>query len=165
MAKTSNKTIKYFDPETGFIPNTSREIMVKHYAKIIAEKQLDKVSVNHNVTIMIPIPVWPQRYKGSELKYYKKDGSWRYSYRSGVLLKNGDAMNYHNVPKMEDFLNDDYNDHHTQFLIIASSDPDKIIPGQVAYLQPGNKSVRFFKFNGVTIASASSIGLMFSIEV
>jgi hypothetical protein len=165
METITEQKAKNYSKEKGFDPNTPIEEIVKHYSKIISEKDLDKININHNVTIAIQIPVWPQRYQGRKLSYYKKDGHWKISFMSNVILKQDDKLGYHNLPSREDFLNDDYDNHHNQFLIIRSSDPEKIVPGQIAYMYPNNKNIQYFKFNGETLAVTSTMNFMFSKEV
>jgi len=166
MTKIEKKGSKYYG-KNGFIPNTPKEEIIKHFAQLIQEKKLDDMFVNTNTTIGITIPVWPQRYKGAEIKYYKKDGVWKFSFMSGVLLKQNEDMGTNNIPNTDDFINDDFDEHHSQFLILASSDPDKVIPGKIAYLHPrsAKTGVSFFKYKGETLVALNTMNIMFVEEV
>jgi len=166
MTKIVAKENKYYG-ENGFIPNTPKKEIVKYLTRLIQEKKLGDIFVNTNTTIGLTIPVWPQRYKGKEIKYYKKDGIWKFSFMSGVLLKQNDNMGSNNVPDTDDFINDDFDEHHSQFLILSSSDPDIVTPGKIAFLHPRSTKtgVSFFKYKGETLVALNTMNVMFSEEV
>jgi hypothetical protein len=162
VKKIEAKENKFFSEKMGFIPNTPKEEIIKHFARIIADKKLDNISINENITIAYVIPVWPQRYKGGEIKYYKKDGVWKYSFMSGLLLKRNDDLGYNNVPNTDDFINDDFDEFLSQFLVIKSSDSKRIPAGHIAFLHPRSTKtgVSFFKYKGETLAVINTMNLM-----
>ena len=163
--KKVNKKI-YFNEKTGFVPNTPKKEIVKHFAKIIAKKKLSDIFVNYNYVIAIKIPVWPVRIQGVEIKYYKdaKTGEWKYSHKSGLLLKMESDLRYNNIPNIEKFRGDDFDDHAFQFLVVAS-ESDRVLPGTIAHTRPEVKSIGFFNFRGVEMVMLNSQSVMFTEEV
>ena len=65
MTKITAKQNKFFDQKTGFIPNTPKEEIIKHFARIIADKGLDDIIQIENRKIILEtlLPLLTIRYK------------------------------------------------------------------------------------------------------